>query len=450
MTRTRRSDSAERAEKRATQVRKDCRRVDLGELAKPQRLENGWLKAEAHLTRTGVFEYLNPDGSVRRELRLPEDVFHSDSLASFSMLPLTDEHPPEFLTADNTREYQRGHIGERVVPDGARLRSALLVTDGALVSKMERGDATQVSCGYVCDLEEVTGVTAEGEPYDGIQRNIRGNHVAIVPAGRAGPEVRVRMDSAASRMLSGSNHREAAVEKIRIDGVEYAAGSAEAVSAMRRWQEKLDASAKELAEKQREKQDAAAKDLSEKLKAAESEAEKAKARADAAAEKAQKLDAELKAAPAKIASEIKARMALESEARAVLGKKVKLDSLSAREVKLAVLAELVPKFDAKGKSDDYVDARYDSAIEDAAEEEEDSRADATEDEPGRVDRRFVTDGDGDMTEGEEEESEDGAALEAPKKEDFKPHKDSAEAYAAMLRRNRFMWQQPIDPHAKKQ
>ena len=37
--------------------------------------EEGYLKDRPILTSCGIFEYKNPDGSIRRELRLPEDVF---------------------------------------------------------------------------------------------------------------------------------------------------------------------------------------------------------------------------------------------------------------------------------------------------------------------------------------------------------------------------------------
>ena len=42
----------------------------------------GFFYDEPILTRTGIFDYKNPDGSIRRELRLPEQVFDPDSLSS--------------------------------------------------------------------------------------------------------------------------------------------------------------------------------------------------------------------------------------------------------------------------------------------------------------------------------------------------------------------------------
>ena len=45
----------------------------------------GYLRDRPILTTTGIFEYLNSDGSVRRELRLPDEVFAPESLASYGV-----------------------------------------------------------------------------------------------------------------------------------------------------------------------------------------------------------------------------------------------------------------------------------------------------------------------------------------------------------------------------
>ena len=62
------------------------------------------------------------------------------------------------------------------------------------VDKIKRGDARQVSAGYKVDYDPTPGATPEGEEYSGVQRNIRVNHIAVVPIGRAGPEVKLLMD----------------------------------------------------------------------------------------------------------------------------------------------------------------------------------------------------------------------------------------------------------------
>lgn len=180
-------------------------RIDRGNLSKPIKMSNGWLRIDGRITRTGVFTYREPNGKMRRELRLPEEVFKTDAMQSFALVPVTDEHPPGFLDATNTRDYARGSVAGTLRKDGEFIAGEILVTDASLVAKLERGDARELSCGYNCDLDEQPGVTSDGLRYDAIQRNIRGNHVAVVPKGRAGPEARVRMDGASVEVLDGDD-----------------------------------------------------------------------------------------------------------------------------------------------------------------------------------------------------------------------------------------------------
>lgn len=194
------------------------RRFDiLDRLDGPKLLPNGWLRADAFIARTGVQEYRLADGTVRRELRLPEEVFHPDALASFAMVPVVEDHPAEMLNAGNARQFARGHLGEDITAAGDKVRASVLITDAELVQKVLDGK-NQLSAGYSCDLEESSG-TWNGEPYDVIQRSPRGNHVAVVAKGRAGPEVRLHLD--ASDAVSGGHlDVEAARRRARLDAEE--------------------------------------------------------------------------------------------------------------------------------------------------------------------------------------------------------------------------------------
>lgn len=391
------------------------RRLDRGgELQPPKRLPNGWLRLDAYFTRTGVLLYRNPDGTVRRELRLPEEVFKADSLETLKMVPVTDGHPSEFLDSSNTAKYQRGHTGESIRNDGTRLGGSVMVIDSKLAGELERGSKREVSCGYTCELEESPGVTESGERYDCIQRGIVYNHVAIVERGRAGPDVRVRMDksdaievSADSTQQHHEDRTEVATVKTRIDGVEYDVPeqAAQAIAKVEK------AHADELA-KLRADGEATAK-----------RAEQLQAKLDTAAEELKKKDEELKAAPERLKSQIAVRAALEASAREHLGSKVKLDSLDDKQIKLLILERLNPKFDSKGKSDAYIDARLDSEIERIAREKDDA-ADADV----ALDRaRTTVDG------GDHEDEEDGegtaslSAAEARKKM-IQRHQDAANSW----------------------
>lgn len=411
--------------------------VSDADLLPPKRLENGFLQVEARLTRTGVFTYRNKDGTKRRELRLPEEVFREDAVRSFDQLPVTDEHPPVFLTAENAKEFSRGSLGS-IRRDGSWLRGALMVTDAALVEKMERGDARQVSLGYTCELEWKSG-EYEGEKYDCIQRKIEGNHGAVVETARAGPEARVRMDSADDTVISVGGATRGPMAKIKIGDVEYDQGSESHLQALAAQQKRADAD--------REAADQRAKAAEEKAAKAAAEAEKAKARADAAEEEAKKAATLAKEAPAKAAAEIRARMKLEDDARAVLGRDAKLDGLSDKEIQEKALKHAQPELKLDGKPEAYVQARFEIAVEQARED--------AEDDPDREDGRSNASARARAGEGGNLDHDDppvrtpgkgrlvrGDATEA----DYKEHTDIDDAYEAMVRRSRSAWKQSLsDP-----
>lgn len=172
--------------------------------------QGGGLVARANMTRTGVFVYRTPDGGVRRELRHPDEVFDADSLDSLAHAPLTDDHPSKPVTADSWRSDAIGHVAGRPHRSGRFVSGEIHVRHGAAVEKAKAGKMVELSCGYTCHFDATPG-EYEGEPHDGSQRRIRYNHVAAGPAGwgRAGPEVRMRLDGGAG--VSGSDDADAYV-----------------------------------------------------------------------------------------------------------------------------------------------------------------------------------------------------------------------------------------------
>lgn len=314
-------------------------RFDKATFSKAARLDNGMLRAPARLSRTGVFEYQQSDGSVRRELRLPEEVFAADSMASFELLPVTDDHPNENggrVTADNVKRLSVGTVGAPI-REGRFLAGTLMVADSAMVAKAEAGKQ-ELSLGYFCDLEPAKpgavwqdSDTGERLPYDFIQRNIRGNHVAIVDRGRAGPEVRMQLDAADAVQLGDVKKPAVKIEK----KMEKTEAEILAVAA---------------------------------LAAAKAESDKHAARADAAEAKIVELEKSLAAAndPAKLHAAVAARVALETAARVHLGPDAKLDALDSHGVKSAVVAKLSASVKLDGKSADYVDALFEHLTADAA------------------------------------------------------------------------------------
>ncbi len=326
--------------------------IDVGTLRAPKKQDNGWLRVDAYLTRSGVFPYLNADGTKRLEYRPDEEVFNQDSLNTLHSLPVTDLHPPGLLDATNASDHSRGSLGEQPRRDGDMVASSMLITDAALVGKVERGDSRQVSAGYTCDLEWTPGVTPKGERYDAIQRSIKYNHAAVLPRGRAGADVRVRMDAAELDVVldpqPAANLEQKTMQKIRIDGIDYEAGSEAAVQALAKFNEKVRA-------------DAAAKDqqIADLILAGKS----SQAKFDEAIKSIDQLKKDAAEQPAKIRAEIETRAALEGKARKVLGSKVKLDGVDQKAIQLKVISKLAPKAKMDGKSDAAIDARFDSEIE---------------------------------------------------------------------------------------
>lgn len=168
-------------------------RFDRSALRPVKRFDDGRVRVEAYFTRAGIFEYVKQDGGIRRELRLPEDVFAPASVATFANIPVTNDHPPALLTTKNAREYQVGLTGDSVVREDDLMRGTFTVTDRETVDAME-GGKVQVSCGYACKVDYTPGVHPTYGRYDARQYDIRGNHLAIVDMARAGEVAAARMD----------------------------------------------------------------------------------------------------------------------------------------------------------------------------------------------------------------------------------------------------------------
>lgn len=145
------------------------------------------------IARIGKMEYLarelGLDGDPERLVtvnRYPEDVFSEAAIASFEGKDITDNHPPGMLDANSSSAFSRGHI-QNVRRDGDNLVADLVIKDPALANDVRNGVKREVSCGYHCDF------VPDGDGYK--QINIRGNHVAVVPNGRAGAAISIQ-DSA--------------------------------------------------------------------------------------------------------------------------------------------------------------------------------------------------------------------------------------------------------------
>lgn len=160
----------------------------------------GYLIDHPILTRVGIFEYKNPDGSIRRELRLPEEVFAPESLASYKGKPVILTHEAGMIDSDNVQQEQIGTILSEGTQDGDNVRAQIIIHDAR---KLDYG-LRELSLGYSLDLEETPGEW-QGQPYDAMQRNIRVNHLALVEKARAGDSARLNIDGEDTQAEKGGN-----------------------------------------------------------------------------------------------------------------------------------------------------------------------------------------------------------------------------------------------------
>lgn len=145
------------------------------------------------LCRTGTQDYrvdeLFGDGDQRKISvhREAADVLAAEHIASLEGKPVTSSHPPMFLNATNAIAYAKGHVQNvrrgKLASGEDCLIGDLIITDKQLAEDVVSGKLREVSSGYDCEY------TGDGEKI--YQRSLRANHIAIVPAGRAGSSVRI-------------------------------------------------------------------------------------------------------------------------------------------------------------------------------------------------------------------------------------------------------------------
>ena len=287
--------------------------------------DEGFIKDAPIIGRTGILEYRNVDGSIRREYRPPEEAFNADSLASIRGKPITLGHHGLVSSANYREAKPVGTVISDGRQDGNNIRADVVIYS------LDTDDR-ELSCGYQTELEETPGVTEDGQHYDAIQRNIVYNHLAIVPRGRAG-NARLNMDG--EQILESEVDKMS--KKIKLDnGIEYDV-PAEVEVAFGAMIAKADEQKKEL--------DA----MTAKFDSATAEIEKLK-------QDAVKAEAEFKE---KFDSAVKTTI----ELRTIAQKHgiEKADEMSNDEIKKAVVAKVHPKLSLDGKSAEYIEVAFDLA-----------------------------------------------------------------------------------------
>ncbi len=167
-------------------------------MTKRQKDINGWFEVKDNpISKVGVFDYsgaqigaANPN-RIYRVYRPAEELADPATIESFKLLPIVDDHtmlgnPNEGMTPAEDKGVA-GVIGEEVYFKHPYLLANIKVFSETLRQKIEAGKI-DLSGGYRCFYEFTPGIF-EGEPYDAIQRQPRGNHLALVDEGRMGSDV---------------------------------------------------------------------------------------------------------------------------------------------------------------------------------------------------------------------------------------------------------------------
>lgn len=127
---------------------------------------------------------LDPD-RIYQMYRDPDEL--AMAARSFAGKPVLILHKP--VSADeHPREIVVGSIGSNVEFKAPYLMASLNIWDGEAIELIETDKQKELSCGYRYEADMTSGI-ANGQRFDGVMRNIGGNHLALVVEGRAGSDV---------------------------------------------------------------------------------------------------------------------------------------------------------------------------------------------------------------------------------------------------------------------
>lgn len=160
---------------------------------------NGWFEIKGNpISKVGVFDYSGAQvgappadaGRIFKVYRPAEELADPETIASFRLVPFINDHT--MLGDGYTNAEDKGVdgvTGEDVYFSDDVLHSNLKIFSKTLAEDIKNGK-TEISLGYRC-IYDFTAGTYNGQPYDVVQRKIRGNHAALVDEGRMGKDVAV-------------------------------------------------------------------------------------------------------------------------------------------------------------------------------------------------------------------------------------------------------------------
>lgn len=161
---------------------------------------NGRLQiAKTNISKANVCPYYGKEIPNYEKLGLePDKIYqlyrHPDELKkaahTFNNIPVLNRHVPDF-PSDPPREFRVGATHSNCEFDGTYLTVGMTIYDESAMAGIETGEQRELSASYQYVADMTPGATPDGVPYDGIMRDLVGNHEALVPEGRAGSDVLV-------------------------------------------------------------------------------------------------------------------------------------------------------------------------------------------------------------------------------------------------------------------
>lgn len=124
---------------------------------------------------------------IYRMLRCPLEL--AKAASTFNNLPILSKHIP--VSAEKpSKNFVIGSTGTDAAFVSPYLQNSSVIWDAQEIKEINARRKKDWSCGYYYTPSMEAG-NFNGLPYDGVMRNIVGNHVALVDQGRAGPDVMV-------------------------------------------------------------------------------------------------------------------------------------------------------------------------------------------------------------------------------------------------------------------
>ncbi|CAM3894983.1 hypothetical protein CCOS865_02221 [Pseudomonas reidholzensis] len=323
-----------------------------------RRTADGYLVAEARVARTGIQDYLgteiDPDNEhglrdkpIVRVYRPESSVFHKDAMQSYAYRPMTNGHPGgEGVNSQNWKDLAIGQTGGEVVRDGDFVKVPLVLMDARAIEDYEAGKR-ELSMGYGAEVVFQDGETPEGERFDCYLGPMKMNHLSLEHRARGGEKLRIGDND--PKPPKGGHHMADSLRTVIVDGlsVQTTDQGAQAIDKLTKQLADAGVNIKTLTDAHAVA--LAAKDGELAKKDAEIDGLKAKQLSDADIDK-----------------RVQARAELIGKAKAIHDGDY--SGKGDAEIRKAVVIARLGDAAIAGKTEAYIDARFDLLVEDAGQD----------------------------------------------------------------------------------